>query len=74
MNTLYVIHISSGLPRQRTWRGRRTVVVTGATEKAARTRALVLAQEFLPVNYRPRVEDVKAICRTPDDVLTGAIL
>ena len=73
MNTLYVIHTSNGLPRQRTWRGRRTVVVTGASAKEARTRALAFVQDFLPANYRPRIEDVKAICSTPDDVLTGAI-
>ena len=73
MNTLYVIHTSNGLPRQRAWRGRRTVVVTGATEKEAITRALAFAQDFLPADYRPRIEDIKAICRTPDDVLTGAL-
>ena len=73
MYILYLIHLSSGRPRQRAWRRNWTIVTTGVTEKEAGARAVLKVATSVSPDHKVRVEDVEAICRTPDILIRGAL-
>jgi len=68
MKTLYAIKLSSGLPRQRTFRSSHTVLASGETEFRAKLRALQFVGETLKGGHVARAESARPLCATPDDI------
>lgn len=69
MNTLYVVTLSSGTPRQRVYRSNYQVYASGPTPAAAGRAALAYLESSMKGGHIARVEGTKALCATPDAVV-----
>ena len=66
MNTLYVVRLSSGAPRQRTFRDHLTCYASGMTPGEAGRRAIAFVDQTMRSGHAARVESATAICKTPE--------